>query len=413
MKLKHKKLLLKLIPIAALLAVTGILTLLKKSVAASEFFTRTFSRAYFTVAGFLTSIFPFSVYEAFMYIAGIVLIILIVRWIILAKRNRKTKALNGVINVVTAVVCILTMHTFSASLAYNRKPLPVPQYEGENLGEDDLVGALNFYFDDYNNIKNQVQRDAEGKVVVPYSGRELAEILAGEYERIGTLDGYLHAFTPKVKSVGTSIAMSYMNITGVAFTAFGEANINSMTPPLWKIKTAAHELAHTKGVMREADANLLAKYMLLTSENIYLRYSFYTYNLYTLLRAAVTLPQNVLSPYRDAIKQAEKDRALEQKFWDDYESIIDKISDFINDTYLKLSGVKEGVQNYVDLDKIHFIVLPGGQVKPVVVEYSDVQKLMLEHYLLNKPAGNPSGTGNFQIIKFPFKFIKLWPIFNK
>ena len=73
--------------------------------------------------------------------------------------------------------------------------------------------------------------------------------------------------------------MSYTHITGVYTFFTGEANINVAFPDYTIPYTAAHELAHQRGIAREDEANFVAFLVCNESDDPYIRYSAYL-NLY-------------------------------------------------------------------------------------------------------------------------------------
>ena len=131
------------------------------------------------------------------------------------------------------------------------------------------------------------------------------------------------------------------------FSPSGEANINVLIPVGDLPFTIAHELAHTKGVMREDEANQLAFYVCLNSENPFLRFSAYSRYFYLMRGMASTAyltneeRENLLS-VNPALSKIE---LFEYKFWQEHD-LLEKIGDFFNNLYIKSSGVSEGTSSY-------------------------------------------------------------------
>lgn len=364
-----------------------LLSLLKRSEFVSEYiFARGFSRAYIFVTSNLTSLFPFSIYELFVISMIILAVCLLIKWVRLSKRKKNTLFYKSVLNTFILVMTIVLFYTATASFSYYRKPLPVPQYEGNMLEKAQLEAIIRHYFAEFQTVSDKVARNENGEVILPYTDKELNQRLTQEYERVGSLDGYFMQYTPRVKKIVASEFMSYQRISGLAFTPSGEANINRFDPTNSKILTMAHEIAHIKGVMIENDANMTARYLALTSDDIYFRYAGYMYTVDRLLEIAYfTFDKDKYAElYYLYPTEARAERSLEYAYWSRYDSVIDKVSDFMNDLYLKISGVDDGTENYRDIsDKV--IVTDPDTGKPVtkIIEYSPVQKLYIEMYLQN------------------------------
>ena len=382
MKLKHVKLVRKAIVIGVFIALIAIFSLLRLSEDVSEyFFARGLSRAYVFAAGHVTDLFRYSVFGVFVILSACILIAGFVRVIYLLRKKRRTDALSLAETITLAVLLVAFVYVATAGGCYNRKEMPLPKYQGEQLSAEKTAEIVYAYFDDFSAIADSLEY-ADGKSVCPYSFDELADVLIDEYRRID--DDYFSSYTPKIKKAITSKLMSYTGTTGITFQPLGEAVINYETPSCYLVVTAAHELAHAKGVMRERDANLLAYYLLVTSEKPYLRYCGYMYSLRYLTATLYVLDNNLYESAMTAYPQkAAYDRALENAFWQEKEGWLNAVSDFFNDVYLKLSGVKDGTANYSDPSLItdKEIIVDDKPVTVKQITYSDTAKMLIENGL--------------------------------
>lgn len=387
MKLKHKRLIKRLIIIVTLIATIIILSLLKKSLFISEYiFSRGIARAYIFIVGNITSLFPFSIFELLVAILLLAMVFLIYKggWQIRQKRN--ALFLKSILNIIILTLCIVLVYTSTASFSYYRNPLPLPQYNGESLEQEEIKEIIVHYMDKFQQVSDKIQRDDKGSVILPYTHNELNERMVAEYSRIGTLNGHISSFTPRVKNMVASKFMSYQHITGIAIAPTGEANINKLNPTNSKLITMAHELAHTKGIMNEDEANLMAYYLTLTSDDIYFQYAGYMYTINRLLEIAYyTFDKETYQElYYLYPEQARTERLLEYEFWADYDSIIDKVSEYMNDLYLKISGVTDGTASYIDTsDKVVIVDPNSGERIVQITNYSPVQKMYIALYIAN------------------------------
>lgn len=382
MKLKHRKLLKQTIVIGVLVALIAIFSLLKTNRAVSEyFFARGLSRYWVLIVGTITEIFPFSVYGVLLCLAIPAVVAILVCIGVFWKKRRRTKAVSLFLKTVTAVLSVVFVYVATAGGCYNRDPVPMPLYQGEQLTAEETASLMRYYLDDLTAISARMTYDKTGKSVSPYSFDELAILLKEEYKRLD--DDYYSSFTPHVKKAVFSRLMSYAGISGMTFQPCGEGAVNSETPDCYLVVTAAHELAHTKGVMRERDANLVAYYLLVSSENEYLRYCGYMYCLSylsgTLRLLDSDLYVSVMMTYPSAVY---RDRELEIEFWESKEGFVETVNDFINDLYLKLNGVKDGTQNYSDPSKYStetHVDNKGETVTTVRISYSDTARMLIEN----------------------------------
>ncbi len=385
MKLKHKKLVKRIIVSVSLIIAIIILTLLKSNEFISEYiFSRGLARGYIFLLANITSIIEISLFEIALYIVIITILILLYKWVQLLVKRRKTEFYKSFLNTSIVVLSILLVYVVTASFAYYRKPLPLPQYQGETVESTQMEEMISYYLKDFQDLNSLIKRDNIGMVELPYSDKELANLFIKEYDRIGTFNGYFSRTTPRYKNMLSSDIMNYMHTSGIAIVPTGEAHINKHTPTNWKLVTIAHELAHIKGVMNENDANLVAYYLTLTSENIYLRYAGYMYTISKLFEIAYfeLEEQTYTKLYEMLPQEAMYERNIEYNFWQQYQTAFEKISNFFNDVYLKLSGIQDGVDNYIDNSQ-HGIIIDEqtGETRYGIIEYSPIQKLYIAMYL--------------------------------
>lgn len=380
MKLKHVKLVRKAIVIGALVAFITIFSLLKLSEDVSEyFFARGLSRGWVAFSATFSDIFPFSVFGLFVICAVIALIASIAAFIILWKKKLRTEAVAHLERVIIAALCIALLYVGTAGGCYNRKPLPLAKYEGEQLSAEETAEIVTVFLTDFSEISSTLTYTEEGKSVCPYTFKELQKLLIEEYKRLPS--DYYSAYTPRVKKAIFSSVMSYEGISGITFQPTGEGVINGETPSCYALLAAAHELAHTKGVMRERDANLTAYYLLLTSDIPYFRYCGYMYTM-TFLTSLLQIQDAELyaKTMQNYPQAAIRDRKLEREFWETKEGFLETVGEFMNNLYLKLSGIEEGTDNYADPSAYtqQTEVVDNKEVTTVKVYYSDTARMILQ-----------------------------------
>ena len=106
------------------------------------------------------------------------------------------------------------------------------------------------------------------------------------YDKVCDEYSFIQRLYSRAKPVMLSEAMSYTHITGVYTYFTGEANINVHFPDYTIPYTAAHELAHQRGIAREDEANFVAFLVCAESDDPYIRYSGYL-NLYEYVASAL------------------------------------------------------------------------------------------------------------------------------
>ena len=183
--------------------------------------------------------------------------------------------------------------------------------------------------------------------VMPYSLEEMNKKLLDAYDSISDKYSFIQRLDSRLKPVVLSEPWSYTHITG-GYTYFtGEANINVNFPDYTIPFTAAHELAHQRGIAREDEANFIAYLVCIGSEDAYLRYcgylNMFEYVSSALYRADSELYYEVRGKLDVAVRY---ELHAYSEFFDRYQdSVAAQVSETVNDTYLKLQGT-QGTRSY-------------------------------------------------------------------
>jgi hypothetical protein len=412
--MKNKKVKFKgvLITIGVLLAVFGLFFLFRESEKFSEFITQNLTRRVSDAMGKLTSKFTFSFLEVGVIVLVVSLVVLLGFAIEGLRRKKFKGVLKGLLIVVTVVVAGVDFYMLTAGAAYYRAPIALPIYGDfdETYGADEVQKAAESFLFDYYTLYNKLKNEG-GVVKSPYSFDELNDLLNEDFKR---LDGkYFFENTPRVKAVDNVWFMDIASIGGIAFVPFGEANIDATTYESYIPDYMAHEIAHIKGVMREAEANLVSAYILITSENEYLRYcGYYKYigNLADAIEISDPYDLKLEKTYAFA-RRKNSVSSSGGSSWEGYSDFEEHVlipffklftgfSGYINDLYLKFNGAENGSGSYQSpydtIDTGETVpgseeedengdIIPGtGRpvTKPV---YSDLHKLFFSIYEEGRP----------------------------
>ena len=362
-----------LITLAALLIT---FSSLKNNPNICEGMSRTFARTYGEVMSKITSWVPFSLTELSFITLSAGVIALFVFAMIGLKRKKYLGSINRAIETGCIILLSLNLYALSCEFAYKRKEMPLPYYEGEVL-RSEHVSIYNYYVDDINQCISELEFEETGEVKTKMSLEELTNEIKKAYSIIDGND-YFSSHFGGVKPMLSSFIYREFQITGVTYSPLAEANINMLNTKTAIPLTVAHELAHTKGVMREDDANKLAFYVCINSDHPYLRYSAYA-AYFSQLSGMVTdyyLKDEEMQELHKLDAVFRKTRIYEYQYWEEHDLLGD-IGEFINDLYIKSNGVETGVDSYYE----------GTDYKEDPETHqlipSMYQKLLLEKYYRN------------------------------
>jgi len=389
MKLKHKKITIKLIISASFLLLLLIVTAVKKNeFIAEHIFARGLGRAWIAFAGGLTSLLPFSLYEILYFVLAAVLIWGIVLIIKSGSAKSKQKLSNYIASLMLVASFLLAIYAVTAAPNYYREPVPL-KYADAKLDADIIKEGAEYFLADFNEIGRTLRRNKQGNVICPYSRMEFAKIMVKEMARLDS--SYYSSFTPYYKNIGLSEVLDVMGLGGIFFSPTGEANISTARKDCYIPCTIAHELAHSKGVMREDEANLVAYYITLTSEDDFIRYSGYMHLFFGSILNSVRVSQSeedaVNEYYKrlDPIIKEEYFRPDEiskfEKVLGDFGTKINKFATDLNDFYLKLSGMEQGVDSYSQGRAEQLTPIEQGEVIIPQYRLTATQTLIYQIYL--------------------------------
>jgi hypothetical protein len=367
----------QLLTLSYLIIVFGILFLFSLSSSIAEWWTVTINRMYQTWLGPVIDFIPFSVMELFFFILimwGIRQVIIIFKqvfqrqWIILIEQT---------LSVFILLLATLNVYISTAGLAYNRLPLPIPQFN-QHVEASEFLDIIDFFQEDFNFLAQILDFDEDGSVINPYTLEELNQLLIHEFMKLD--DPYFTRWTPRVKPMLSSILFTEFHITGVHFAPSTEAMVNVLIPDSHLPFTMAHEIAHAKGVMKEDEANLVAMYVTLQSDIPFIRYSGYYNTFYSLMNLSFYVgdAQAYGRIYQNFHAHIKSDFTYGYRFWQNY-NLLNEFAQWVNDTYLKLFGQQDGTDSYVDQPDIGEIII-DDEVIYFIQQFSPYQKLYFYFY---------------------------------
>ena len=311
----------------------------------------------------LTDPFPFSIGESLLYCLPLLVLLIVVFGIRRAKQSG-TAFVRFLCAPLALVVFLYSTFVFTIGCGYRGKTLDEKlSLDARAVSVSELYSTAEILRDKTNALAVHLTQEAGGASVMPYTYREMNEKLLDAYETVSEKYPFIQRMRTRVKAVAASEWMSYTHITGVYTYMTGEANINNVFPDYTIPFTAAHELAHQRGIARENEANFVAFLVCISSEDDYLRYSGYMNMLEYVTSALYSVDPNgyykLAEGYAVSILY---ERRAYREFYEKYkDSVVGEISGSINDAYLQIQGTP-GTRSYgmvVDLAVAYYRDLPA------------------------------------------------------
>ena len=377
---------LDLIPVlgtlATMILLIVIFSILKSNPVIAEAWTRGFGQFYYSVVAPMVSWFPLSVTEIYFIIIGVIIIVCIVKMIIRFVKRKPIEAVGKIVKIFNIIVATILTYTITCEFAYKRDPVDLPFYEQEVTNEE-FKDIYNYFASDLNYCMARLDFADNGDLIVNKSINDISLLVEKSYNIIES--DYFYKTTVHAKPMISSFIYRELQITGVTFAPFGEANVNYLSTSLELPIVIAHELAHTKGVLREDDACQVSFYVCLNSDDVYLRFSAYAIYFYQM--AIMTSSSYMSEADRQELIPINSKYSLARKFANEYwkeHDLMGKIGDWINNLYIKSSGDEQGTSSYSGgTDSSSGDPTPSDPTLLTLVP-SKYQKLFFEKYYRNK-----------------------------
>ena len=323
-----------------------ILILALKNSSFADFFNQKISATLRIILAYLTNLAPFSIAEFFILMLPVVLFV-VIGYAIRHKIKSWRSVFSYTVSLLSAASLIFSLFVFVYGTGYHTPQLDekLSLSQEESISAEELAQTAEILIDDMNQCLWLISYEANGASIMPYSLAEMNDKLIKAYDSLEKKYDFIQSYHSKIKPVLLSVPMSYAHFTGFYTFFTGETNLNVDFPDYTLPFTAAHELAHGRGIARENEANFIAFLACMESTDNYIRYcgllNMYEYidseDEKPLYRRVTNLLDNRVKGELNAFSQ----------FFEKYRnSQISEVSGAINDTFLKVNGSEEGEKSY-------------------------------------------------------------------
>ena len=294
----------------------------------------------------VTNLFPFSLFEILIILSPIILAAAI--FFAVRRIRRGSFIVRYLFSLAATLGLLFSAYQLTIGIAYNATPVSDRLgIERAEVNEESLTVALDRIVSEINELSARIEYTADGHSDPGYTTDDISRLVLDSYEKFSDTDGFSKGFDSRVKPMIFSEIMTSLELTGIYFPFTGEANINDLYPTYDLCFTAAHELSHQRGILRENEANFMAFLLCYTSEDEYLNYSA-ALSIFSYLGSALyrTSPDKYFEYYNALAGGARADLAASRAVSLQYEnSFLAELSDRVNDWFLKSNGTP-GIVSY-------------------------------------------------------------------
>ena len=295
----------------------------------------------------ITSVVPFSLAEILLVLSPVIVVSVIV---IAAKKSGRKNRIRFLSGVLAAISLFYTGYVFTLGIGYNRTRLENRlEIESVEITKENLYSTALILKAECEALLDEINFNEGGSSVSDIDFKEMSNQALIGYDRLDadfeTLE--IKSFYSVAKPVRFSRVMTWLDLLGVYTYFTGESNVNVHYPDYTTPFTVAHEMAHQRGISRENEANFVAFLVCARADSVYVRYSAYMNMLEyvgsALYKTDKELYRELVSSYDNRIKG--EMNAYRDFYQANKNELLGKISDTVNDNYLKAQGT-EGVVSY-------------------------------------------------------------------
>jgi hypothetical protein len=198
-----------------------------------------------------------------------------------------------------------------------------------------------------NDLRIGLDENSQGVMVEKKGYKDIFKREEEGYREVSKKYKELSGDFGKPKPILFSEYLCYTGITGIYIPYTGEANVNVKIQDFMLPCTAAHEMAHQRGFAREDEANYIGYLACMSSPYKDFKYSGVMlaaiYSMNQLSNVDYEGYKTLQEKYSEPVK---RDLKADNEFWDKYSGSVEKVSNNINNRYLKSNGQAEGTKSY-------------------------------------------------------------------
>ena len=286
---------------------------------------------------------PFSVGDVFYTLISIY----ILRWLIIHRKRIVKDTKQWLLDVLSAFsIGYFAFHMLWA-LNYYRLPLDKSLQIDSDYTTEELVNFTKQLISKANETHLLVTKNDTIKVDFPFTKTELLNLVPKGYEELSKEFPHLSYKPKSLKRSIYGLPLTYMGFSGYLNPFTNEAQIDGLIPKYNYPTTSSHEVAHQLGYAAENEANFIGSMAAMHHDNIYFRYSGYTFALSHCLNELYVRDKTKFEELRTTInKGILKNYKEANEFWQQYQNPLEPVFKVSYNSFLKANNQAKGMESY-------------------------------------------------------------------
>lgn len=301
----------------------------------------------------VTNLVPFSLSFVFLIGVGLLALVIVLR-LLFCFRVKKGERLLYVLRHFRCVAGVLSVAFLLYMLFHggNFARYSLAEQFGYTVRKHsslELYNAAVWLREEASSLRSGLAEDEAGAYQLP-ENETVKTMLAEAHEGYAGLEGSLAHFAGQAvrpKIVPLSNYWSYTATAGMFFPLLGEANVNTDMRPDEILSAAMHEIAHTKGIAREDEANFMAFYTGIHHPSKDQQYAAFLaafiQSSNQLHRSDKALWVELWADVPDTIR---RDLAARNEYWDQFKGPVKETAQKVNNNFLMANGEDDGIKSY-------------------------------------------------------------------
>jgi hypothetical protein len=286
---------------------------------------------------------PFSVGD----VLYLLLITFGIQWIWTSRKSWKTNWKKNILKIASCFSVLYFAFHLLWGFNYYRQPLFEKMKIERDYSDADLLVFTKKLIAKTNAVQFQITQNKKEKIVFPYSQEQVFQMNTEGYSNLADQHPFFQYSELSGKKSLFSFPLTYMGFGGYLNPLTNEAQVNYLMPMYHSPTTSCHEMAHQMGYASESECNFIGFMASVKNENLYFKYSGYSFALrYCLanwqIRNESVYKQLLQTVHPGILKNYEESNA----FWKSYETPIETGFHLFYDSFLKWNQQKDGMEGY-------------------------------------------------------------------
>jgi hypothetical protein len=274
-------------------------------------------------------------------------IIYMIRWFFINRKRLRLETKQWFIDVFAVISLIYLAFHLLWGLNYYRLPL----HKNLNLEADytteQLVTVTEKLIKKSNTLYAEIKKSDTTKIDLPYSKSEILELSPLGYKYLKNTFPDLEYHPESAKKSLFSYPLTYMGFTGYLNPFTNEVQVNTLIPVYLFPTTTAHEIAHQLGYAAENEANFIGCLATINHEDIYFKYTGYTFALRFCLNEIYRRDEALFNTMAETVNKGILSNFEEvRNFMDAYDNPLEPLFKAFYSNFLKANNQVKGMESY-------------------------------------------------------------------